>query len=279
MTIAYVRFVLFGMLLLSACAAALAPQWAHAAAADLFAQAAARGDLRVAVTYVTPPAVPGAKVRTADRLDAPAIAALAKILNLPVKLMQLAPAEAAAALAEGSIDLALYSLPATAPEPPGVTRVPTSYRTYPKAVIRTDTDIDSRADLKGRTVCLAGTAEHAALEATAAGAVLLPFAVPSDALVAVREGRCDLGLIDQTVWQPLMDYPEWKKFSATIELSDHPRTLTWLVSSEHTQEADWLRARMQQWDSAGQWASFSKQWATDVAFDVYLDQEVPDCHG
>ncbi|MGO1766047.1 MAG: ABC transporter substrate-binding protein, partial [Advenella sp.] len=37
--------------------------------------------------------------------------------------------------------------------------------------------------------------------------------------------------------------------------------------------------RMQQWDSAGQWASFSKQWATDVAFDVYLDQEVPDCHG
>ena len=277
MTLVFLRFVLFGMLLISAGAAAFAPKQAHAA--DVFSQAVARGSLRVAVMHVTPPAAPGAKVRTADRLDTPAITTLAKTLNLPVQMLQLAPAEAAKALADGSIDLALYSLPAATADWPGVTRVPTSYRTYPKAVIRTDTDIRSPADLKGRSVCLAGTAEHAAVAATEAGAVLMSFAVPSDALVAVREGRCDLGLIDQTVWEPLMHYPEWKKFSATVELADHPRTLTWLVASDQARQSHWLRATMQQWDSAGQWTAFSKKWATDVAFDVYLDQEVPDCHG
>ena len=247
-------------------------------ATDLFPQAAERGSLRVAVIHVTPAAAPGAKVRTEDRLDTPAIKALATALNLPAQLVQLAPDQAAKALAEGSVDLALYSLPADAAHWSGVTPVPTSYRTYPKAVIRSDTQIRSRADLAGRTVCLARTAVHAAVAATQAGATLLPFAHPSDALVAVREGKCDLGLIDQTVWQPLMHYPEWKKFSATLELADAPRTLTWLVPAEKAHEAQWLQARMQQWDRAGQWTAFSKKWATDVAFDVYLDQEVPDCH-
>ncbi|WP_193088450.1 ABC transporter substrate-binding protein [Advenella sp. FME57] len=283
MTLLSIRSVLRAVLLL-ACAEAWMPATATTAAsvvsdvAGLFPQAVSRGALRVAVVHVTPAAAPGAKVRTEDRLDTPAVKALATTLNLPTQLVQLAPDQAAKALAEGGIDLALYSLPADAANRRGVTLVPTSYRTYPKAVIRSDTQIRSRADLAGRTVCIARTAEHAAAEATQAGATLLPFAVPSDALVAVREGKCDLGLIDQTAWQPLMHYPEWKKFSATLELANAPRTLTWLVAAENTREAQWLRARMQQWDRAGQWAAFSKKWATDVAFDVYLDQEVPDCH-
>jgi polar amino acid transport system substrate-binding protein len=234
--------------------------------------------LRVAVIHVTPAAAPGAKVRTEDRLDTPAVKALAAALNLPAQLVQLAPDQAARALAEGSVDLALYSLPTDTANWSGVTPVPTSYRTYPKAVIRSDTQIRSQADLAGRIVCIARTAAHAAEQATRAGATLLPFTVPSDALVAVREGKCDLGLIDQTVWQPLMQYPEWKKFSATLELADAPRTLTWLVPADKAHEAQWLQARMQQWDRAGQWTAFSKKWATDVAFDVYLDQEVPDGH-
>lgn len=282
MTLLSIRAVL-RVLLIWACAGTLMPVAATTAAAattatDLFPQAIARGTLRVAVIHITPAAAPGAKVRTEDRLDTPAVKALAAALNLPAQRVPLAPAQAAKALAEGSVDLALYSLPTDAANWPGVTPVPTSYRTYPKAVIRSDTQIRSRADLAGRTVCIARTAEHAAEQATRAGATLLPFAVPSDALVAVREGKCDLGLIDQTVWQPLMQYPEWKKFSATLELADTPRTLTWLVSAKNTHAVQWLRARMQQWDRTGQWTVFSKKWATDVAFDVYLDQEVPDCH-
>lgn len=275
-----IRMVL-SALLISAGAWAWMPAAAAAEGADaaaLFPQASARGSLRVAVVHVTPAATPGAKVRTEDRLDAPAIKVLAATLKIPPQLVELSPDQAAKALTEGSVDLALYSLPADAANRPGVTRVPTGYRTYPKAVIRSDTSIRSRADLAGRTVCIARSATQAAVAATQAGATLLPFKYPSDALVAVREGKCDLGLIDQTVWQPLMHYPEWKKFSATLELADAPHTLTWLLPAEQPQAAHWLRSRMQQWDEAGQWAAFSKKWATDVAFDVYLDQEVPDCH-
>ena len=292
MTTLSIRTVL-SALLISACAATLLPANATAATASgatastdvaaadgaaLFPQAIARGSLRVAVVHVAPAAAPGAKIRTEDRLDVPAVKALATDLKVSPQLIELAPAEAAKALADGSVDLALYSLPADAANWPDVTPVPTSYRTYPKAVIRSDTAIRSRTDLAGRSVCVARSATQAAEQATRAGATLLSFRYPSDALVAVREGKCDLGLIDQTVWQPLMHYPEWKKFSATLELADAPRTLTWLLPATQAREAQWLQSRMQQWDEAGQWAAFSKKWATDVAFDVYLDQEVPDCH-
>lgn len=281
MTTSILRSMVAGLVLALAFPTALtqAATATHGAQADtVFPRAAARGQLRVGVIHVTPSAVPGSKVRTEDRLDTPAVNALAGALALPVRTVQMTPEEAAVALNNGSIDLALYSLPAAAPDLPDVTAIPTSYRTWPQAVIRSDTPIHSAKDLQGRQVCIAKTAVHAAQAATAAGATLLPFAVPSDALVAVREGRCDLGLIDQTVWQDLMQFPEWRKFSATLQLSDSPRTLTWLAPAGNARQADWLRAQMQRWDSTGQWAAFTKKWATDVAFDVYLDQEVPDCH-
>ncbi|CFD97959.1 substrate-binding protein [Bordetella pertussis] len=36
---------------------------------------------------------------------------------------------------------------------------------------------------------------------------------------------------------------------------------------------------MQAWHREGAWTAMTAKWARDVAFDVYLDQEVPDCHG
>lgn len=278
------RSAVAGLLLSLTCITAL-PHTAQAVTAAvqdgktaLFPRANSQGDLRVAVIHVTPPAAPGAKIRTEDRLDVPVIRALAQSLQLKAQPVQMTPDQAQAALADGTIDLALYSLPADAKIAADVTSVPTSYQTYPKAVIRSDTPMRSPDDLRGRSVCIADTARHAAQEASRAGATLMSFRVPSDALVAVREGKCDLGLIDQTVWQDLQRFPEWKKFSATIELPDHPRTLSWLVPASNGRQAEWLRAQMQQWDATGQWAAFRKKWATDVAFDVYLDQEVPDCH-
>ncbi len=250
----------------------------HAAEPPPFVQAAERGTLRVAVIHVTPAAAPGAKVRTPDRLDIPVVQALAKKLNVKAQLVQMTPEQAKAALADGTVDLGLYSLPASPAKIAGVTQVPTSYQTFPKAVIRSDTKLRTHADMKDHSVCLAATATEAAQAASQAGAMVFTFPVPSDALVAVREGKCDLGLIDQTVWQNLMTFPEWKKFSATIELPDDPSTLTWLLADDKPQEAKWLRARMREWDESDQWAAFRKKWATDVAFDVYLDQEVPDCH-
>ncbi len=251
---------------------------AHAGPAGTFPQAAQRGTLRVGVVHVPPVALPGAKVRTPDRLDLPAIQSLSQALGLAAQPVQIAPEDVGQALAEGRVDLALYSLPDSARAAPGLTYVPTAYHTHPQAVIRSDTSIRQTADLRGRAVCLPRTAVAAAAAATDAGAQIQAFDIPSDALVAVREGKCDLGLLDQTARQALMAYPEWRKFAATLDLPAYARTLTWVLPAARTQEVDWLRRQMAQWDASGRWEDLVRKWATDVAFDVYLDQEVPDCH-
>ena len=66
---------------------------------------------------------------------------------------------------------------------------------------------------RGRRVYGAG---DAAQGAGARLAEVRTYRVPSDALVAVREGDCDVGLIDDALWEPLMRFPEWKKFSSTL---------------------------------------------------------------
>ncbi|WZB60611.1 hypothetical protein WJ970_22260 [Achromobacter xylosoxidans] len=57
------------------------------------------------------------------------------------------------------------------------------------------------------------------------------YRVPSDALVAVREGDCDVGLIDDALWEPLMRFPEWKKFSSTLAAEGARAERAWLVSA------------------------------------------------
>ena len=105
------------------------------------------------------------------------------------------------------------------------------------------------------------------------------YRVPSDALVAVREGDCDVGLIDDALWEPLMRFPEWKKFSSTLAAEGMRAERAWLVSAAAPADRAWLAAEMRAWDRAGAWKALAAKWARDVAFDVYLDQEVPDCHG
>ena len=111
------------------------------------------------------------------------------------------------------------------------------------------------------------------------GAEVRTYRVPSDALVAVREGDCDVGLIDDALWEPLMRFPEWKKFSSTLAAEGMRAERAWLVSAAAPADRAWLAAEMRAWDRAGAWKALAAKWARDVAFDVYLDQEVPDCHG
>ena len=53
----------------------------------------------------------------------------------------------------------------------------------------------------------------------------------------------------------------------------------WLLPAADTATQAWLDARMREWARAGAWKALPAKWARDVAFDVYLDQEVADCHG
>ncbi|ARP95415.1 transporter substrate-binding domain-containing protein [Bordetella genomosp. 13] len=247
-----------------------------------FLRARARGTLVIGIPHLAPPPAPGAKIRTPERLDTPVAERLGAALGLPVTLRQVAPGEAAALLAAGEVDAVLADQvegqSAAGARAPDVARVPTGYVVRPQAVIRSDTPMRRWQDAAGRSVCMAGAAAHAQELAARWGAKVRTFRVPSDALVAVREGACDIGMIDDAVWAPLMRFPEWKNFSATLPLDGPLAERVWLVAGQGGQ-AEWLERQMRQWRRDGAWKTMTDQWARDVAFDVYLDQEVPDCHG
>lgn len=247
-----------------------------------FPGARARGTLIIGIPYLAPPPAAGAKIRTPERLDSPVAERLGAALGLPVTLRQVAPGDAAARLAAGEVDVVLsdevQGQSVAGAQAPDVARVPTGYVVRPQAVIRSDTPMRRWQDVAGRSVCMATAAVQAQELAARWGAKVRTFRVPSDALVAVREGACDIGVIDDAVWAPLMRFPEWKNFSATLPLDGPRAERVWLVAGQGG-EAEWLERQMRQWRRDGAWKTMTDQWARDVAFDVYLDQEVPDCHG
>ncbi|EHK67078.1 substrate-binding periplasmic protein [Achromobacter arsenitoxydans] len=244
---------------------------------DTFPAARARGELVVGVPYLAPPPAAGAKIRTPEGLDAAISEKLGASLGLPVRLVQLPADEAAAALAAGKVDLVLADR--ADGQPDAVATQSTGYGVRPKAVIRSDTTLRKPADVRGRTVCMAEAATQARALAQTWGAEVRTYRVPSDALVAVREGSCDIGLVDDAVWEPLVRFPEWKKFSSTLSADGARRERVWLLAAGDTASRAWLGQEMRAWDRAGAWKAMTTKWARDVAFDVYLDQEVPDCHG
>lgn len=258
-------------------AASLALAGLALAQPETFPAARARGELVVGVPYLAPPPAAGAKIRTPEGLDAAIADKLAASLKLPVRLVQLPAGQAATALASGQVDLVLADR--ANGQPASVAAQPTGYAARPKAVIRSDTPLRKPADAKGRTVCMAEAAAHAQALAQGWGAVVKTYRVPSDALVAVREGACDIGLVDDAVWEPLMRFPEWKKFSSTLTPDGARQERVWLLRAGDDASRAWLGQEMRAWERAGAWKAMASKWARDVAFDVYLDQEVPDCHG
>lgn len=242
-----------------------------------FAAAKARGELVIGVPYLAPPPVAGAKIRTPDGLDANMAEKLAQSLGVPVRLQQVTAGEAAAALAAGQVDLVLAD--GGKGQPQTVAVQATGYDARPKALIRSDTPFSKPSDVRGRSVCMAEAAEQAKTLAQGWGAVVRTYRVPSDALVAVREGACDIALVDDAVWEPLVRFPEWKKFSSTLAADGARRARVWLLPADDSASRKWLSDEMRGWDRSGAVKAMTAKWARDVAFDVYLDQEVPDCHG
>ncbi|MGE8656561.1 MAG: transporter substrate-binding domain-containing protein [Achromobacter sp.] len=260
--------------------AALSATASGAALADGLAVARQRGELVVGVPYLAPAPLAGAKIRTPEGLDIAMAEKLAQELGLPFSLRQVAAADAARLLAAGEVDVVLADRAQPAQGLPAeLAAVASGYATRPKAVIRSDTRMRQGADARGRSVCMAEAAVGAQALAQSWGAVVRTYRVPSDALVAVREGSCDIGLIDDTVWEPLMRFPEWNKFSATLRADGARHERVWLLPAADTATSAWLAERMRDWARIGAWKALPAKWARDVAFDVYLDQEVPDCHG
>jgi len=235
------------------------------------------GTLLVGMHYVEPPFVGGSKVRTPDAPDTALAEALAKALGYGAVKAVAADAGAAASLLEqGGAQAVLASLPEGEADSAGLRYIATGYESRPMAIMRTDTDIKSWEQLRGRTVCLSAGGRYAGRMAARYGAIEKIKRAPADSLLALRIGECDAAVHDEMMLRALLKLPEWKKFSANLP---PPGPGTRLVLAMSSADAKALKAAgeaMADWRR--KWAALNRQRVNDIAFEVYLDQTVPDCH-
>ncbi|HEY8605926.1 MAG TPA: transporter substrate-binding domain-containing protein [Noviherbaspirillum sp.] len=244
-------------------------------AADGLERAAQRGKLVAAVAYPLPEYRGGMKFRTPESLDSVLLADLSKRLGAPLATVRSSASQVAPQLAAGKADLAVLAVGA-APAP-GMTLVPTGYLAAPMAIMRTDTDIKRWEHLKGRKVCLSEGGLYAGTLAAKYGAIEIVQRAPADSLLAVRTGACDAAVHDSAMLEELIRLPEWKKFSARLPAGPAVQ-LAFLLPAADTAGAALLRKAAAQWKSSGFLEQSMKTAVRHIAFEVYLDQDVPDCH-
>ncbi|MDN5844141.1 MAG: ABC transporter substrate-binding protein [Alcaligenaceae bacterium] len=238
-------------------------------AMGMLAPSAASGAMAsVALSSAPPVAAAGAKVRTPGRIEVLIARDLAG--GGPDAVLVSEP-DAVRGAREG-VWLGVW--PDGQAVPADVRRVSLDYAVGPMAIMRTDTDIRDWKDLSGRTVCMDGNGRYVGEVAARFGAIEQIYPSATDALLAVRTGLCDATVQDDRFLHALLKFPEWKKFSADLPAYRH-MDLVWATGAGDAYE-DWA-LRMQSHASVRIDAMTAQQ-ARDIAFEVYLDQAVPDCH-
>jgi polar amino acid transport system substrate-binding protein len=143
--------------------------------------------------------------------------------------------------------------------------------------MRADTFIKSWEQLKGRTVCVARDGRHVGAVASRSGAVEKIYPSLTDALIALRSGACDATVHDSAMLEELIRLPEWKKFSARLP-AGQDSTLAFLVPAADSATLARLRQVANDWKAEAYPDALMKKAVRNIAFEVYLEQDVPDCH-
>ncbi|MGB6009580.1 ABC transporter substrate-binding protein [Castellaniella sp.] len=228
------------------------------------------GGWRLGVAQVPGAPVPGAKPRTPVRIEV--LAAQATQGSAPVQAVALD--QALAQLRDGELDAWVGVVPSDATLPDGVQRRDVAWSASPLAILRTDTDIHDWAALAGRTVCLSADGRYVGELSARFAAIEQVYPSAADALLALRTGRCDAAVEDEDFLRQLLKYPEWRKFSA--QLAPYRQgTLTRLWRADLPVAG---REVLRQALSPAVLRQAAQEQAKAIAFEVYLDQSVPDCH-
>lgn len=255
-------FVLHALL-----AAALAGACASSAA-DGIERARQRGKLVAGIHYVVPEYKAGAKFRTPEAIDTALLEDAAKRLQLPLATVRAPSAKA---------DFTLAALADNAAPRGDTVAIPTGYAAGPMAIMRTDTSIKAWEQLKGRKVCVSAGGRYVGMTEAKYGAIELVYQAPADALIALRTGLCDAAVHDNTMLEELIKLPEWKKFSARLPTG--PRAmLAFVVPAADKKTSAFLTQVANEWKTGGYPDQLMKKAVRNIAFEVYLDQDVPDCH-
>lgn len=255
-------------------AIAIAGSTAHASGLE---RAKQRGKILAGIHYVVPEYKGGMKYRTPEMLDQALLEDVAKRRQLPLETVQARPENQASLLSANKIDFTLATVTEANPLHRTHTVIPTGYAAGPMAIMRTDTDIKSWEQLKGRKVCVSEGGVHIGTITAKYGAIEMVYKAPADALIAVRVGECDATVHDSAMLEELIKYPEWKKFSARLPAGPQS-VLAFIVPASNKKSADFLRQVVADWKATGHLDKTLKTAVRNIAFEVYLDQNAPDCH-
>lgn len=238
--------------------------------APLPANAQEAGGWRLGVAQVPDTPLPGAKPRTPVRIETLAV----QSVQDSAPLQAVALDRALAQLRDGQLDAWVGVAPDDVVLPDGVQRRTLDWSVSPSAMMRTDTDIHDWAALAGRTVCLSADGRFVGELSARFAAIEQVYPSATDALLALRIGQCDAAVLDESFLRQLLAYPEWRKFSA--QLAPYRQAgLTQLRRAELP--ASGRQALAQALNPASLQKAVREQ-AKTIAFEVYLDQTVPDCH-
>jgi polar amino acid transport system substrate-binding protein len=149
-------------------------------------------------------------------------------------------------------------------------------KSRPQAIMRSDTDISSWDDLAGRSVCVSEPDGHKGY-AVRYGAREKVYPATADALLGLRTGQCDAVVIESTLASALLTLPEWKKFSATLP-PGQGRDLIAIIQTDRPGADELLHRQLLELASERNLNTLYAGLARDIAFEVYLDQVVEDCH-
>lgn len=238
---------------------------------------AAGGELVLALPYVVPPFVGGSKVRTPESPDTALAEEVAQALNARLRAVSAAPAGTPAAAFAPAARITLAYLAPGQSTPASYVAVPTGYVARPMAIMRSDTDIKTWDQLRGRTVCLSEGGLYAGMVAARYAAIEKVYKAPADSLMALRTGECDAAVHDDFMLKELLKLPEWKKFSASLPPGDQAASV-FLIPQNDVDTLATLKRLTTKWKSARHLAALNKERVRDIAFEVYLDQVVADCH-
>jgi polar amino acid transport system substrate-binding protein len=109
------------------------------------------------------------------------------------------------------------------------------------------------------------------------GAFEKVYRAPADSLLALRTGRCDAAVHDDDMLNELLKLPEWKKFSARLPVARRT-PLVFAVPAGDAASVALLQQIASDWRTSGFVEQLNRKRARNIAFEVYLDQDVPDCH-
>lgn len=234
--------------------------------------------LRVGVSYLPPvDETPAARLYTEEGFEISIAWELGKLTGRPVELVHVSETARESALNNGEVDVIVARVAVGDAFPEAVDAFSTTYRSGLSVAMRSDTQARSWADLKGKIVCVtqANTAGRRYLQTL--GATLSVERAPAITLAKVRTGDCDAAIHDEALLQVLFQEERWHKFSATLP-AILPGELIVLFPPKSSVSLSLLREASGKIADTARWDERRERWATNVALEVYLDQDGPDCH-